>query len=127
MTYEQLLPTDQSALERLPSPTPWLAREATTLGPSRLDGWNNISGCEVSTREEQRCSKLLRARIREAISEVERRRMAALSPDQIGTRSMPGTFCRNVHNLDAKTLDQGLEIIREASRLRNNQGLSLSY
>jgi lipopolysaccharide/colanic/teichoic acid biosynthesis glycosyltransferase len=36
MTYEQLSPTDQGALERLPSPTPWLAREALKLSGALL-------------------------------------------------------------------------------------------
>jgi lipopolysaccharide/colanic/teichoic acid biosynthesis glycosyltransferase len=36
MAYEQLSPTDQSALERLPRPTPWLAREALKLSGAIL-------------------------------------------------------------------------------------------
>jgi lipopolysaccharide/colanic/teichoic acid biosynthesis glycosyltransferase len=36
MAYEQLSPTDQGALERLPRPTPWLAREALKLSGAIL-------------------------------------------------------------------------------------------
>jgi hypothetical protein len=36
MTYEQIPITDQNALDRLPRPTPWLAREVVKLSGTIL-------------------------------------------------------------------------------------------